>query len=112
MRRGPVFAVGCAPGALEPLAIPGARPEFRFFQVDGLRSGLDRCQHALGEIITEGWAGAHMIDIPAVRNDVAPPVGLRLVDVPFAVKLAVQVILVVPPGHARHDVDDVALIFP
>ena len=46
-------------------------------------------------------------------NDVlAVDVGLRLVPMVGAVEFAVEIVLIAAPGHAGHEIDDVAVVAP
>ena len=100
------------PLALEPLGVPAADPELGLLQMDRLRASVHRALHALAEELAKVLAGRHVIDVAAVRNHVAITVSLGLVDVPDTVEPAVEVVLVLAPGDAGHEVDDVSLGLP
>src|SRR5208282_6117395 len=75
--RLPILAEITSPLALESLRVAAADPEFRLFEMDGLGAGVERPLDADAEILAVVRAGAHVVDIAAVTDLVAIPIGLR-----------------------------------
>src|ERR1035438_5240539 len=105
MRRLPRLAIVTAPLALEALFIAAVHPELGLLQMDGFGTGVERALNPLAKILAIVRPGAHVIDIAAVADLVAGLVRLGLVFVVHAVEPAIEIILIVPPRDARHDVD-------
>src|ERR1035441_3419786 len=112
MRWPPRLAVVTAPLALEAFRVAAVHPELGFLEVDCLGAGVERALDALAEVFPVVGPGAHVINISAVACLLPVQNCLGLVLVVHAVEPAVEVILIVPPRNARHDVDAVAAIPP
>ncbi len=110
--RLPVFAVVLAPLAPEAFRVPAANPELGFLEVNGLGAGVEGALDADAQEPAEARPRAHIIDIAAVTDLVAVAIGLGFVLVVDAIEPAVEVVLVIAPGYARHDVDAVAAVAP
>src|SRR5581483_1553493 len=110
--RLPILVVIGAPFALEAFGVAGAVPELRLFEVNGLGSVVQGALHTDAEILAVVCAGAHVIDIAAVADLVAIALGLRLVLMVDAVPASVEIVLIVAPSHAGHDVDAIGRIAP
>src|ERR1035441_1946564 len=112
MRRLPRVAVVTAPLALEAFRVAAVHPELGFLEVDCLGAGVERALDTLAEVFPVVGPGAHVINIAAVADLVPGTIRLGFILVVHAVKPAIEVILVIPPRDARHDVDAVAVVAP
>ena len=93
-------------------AVAGADPELGLLEMNRDGTGVHRLLDALAEKLAEVFARRHVIDVATMRDHVAVAVGLGLVDVIGSVKSAVEIILVMTPRNAGHQVRDVTLGFP
>lgn len=112
MWRLPILEVVGAPRAFEALRVTATDPELGLFEVDGLDAGIEGALDADAQEPPVVLAGAHVVDVAAVADLSALSVGLGLVLVVDAVEAPVQIVLVVAPRHAGHDVNPVAAIPP
>src|SRR6185436_17509194 len=101
-----------APLTLEAFRVPAAHPELRFFEMHGFHACVERALHTHGQEFPEVRAGAHVIDIAAVTDLLAGAVGLRFILVIDTVEAAVEVILVIPPRNAGHQVNAITAVAP
>src|SRR5437660_888279 len=108
----PRFTVKGLPLPLKAFRIAAAHPEFRLFQMNCFGPGIERALDADTKEFSVIRAGAHVINVPAMADLVSVAIGLRFVLMIDAVEFGVEVILVLTPGHAGHDVDAVAMIAP
>ena len=118
VRRGirglPVLFVVRLPFAFEILLPTAACPELGLFQVDGLGAGVECPLDSHGQILPVILAGRDIrnVAVAAVQDRFAVGLSLGLIPVVLAVELAVEIILILAPGHTRHNVDGVAMLPP
>src|ERR1017187_2354712 len=112
MRCLPGFAVVGLPFAFETFRVTGVHPEFRLFKMDGFRARIERALHADAEKLSVVSPGAHVVNIAAVTALLSVRQSLRLVLVIDAVEAAIEIILIVAPRHAGHDMDAITMIAP
>ncbi len=112
MGRDPLLAIELPPLATETLGVTAANPELGLLEVDGLGSGLEGALHPHAEEPAEVFPWAHVIHVAAVADLLAFPVGLGFVLVIDAVETPIQIVLVIAPGDAGHDVNPIAAIAP
>ena len=111
--RPPGEAVVVQPLALEGLAVPCPRPELRLLEENGIYAGvyhrLDVAFLEISEVVPGG---------NDIRNEAAVPDGVALhrllpfIEVPLAVPLTREIVLIVAPGYACHEVGGVASLPP
>ncbi len=77
--------------------------------MDRFGAGVHRPLDPLAEELAEVLARGHVVHVAPVRDHPAVSILLRLVHVTLAVEPAVEVVLVLSPGDARHEVRDIAL---
>ncbi len=118
IRRGigrlPLFVVIGLPLTLEVVFPSAARPEFRLLEINGFYALIERALHAGAQVaaIILAWRHIGNHRIAAVNDVFAVHVSLRLIPMIGAVEFAVEVVLVAAPGHAGHEIDDVAVVAP
>ncbi len=111
--RPPREAVVVLPLALEGLAVTCPRPELWLLEENsiyaGVYHGLDVALLEVSEIVLGG---------NDIRNEAAVPDGVALhrllpfIEVPLAVPLTREIVLIVAPGYACHEVGGVASLSP
>ena len=92
--------------------IPAVAPEFRLLHVDGLHPAVHRRLQLFRQIIGKGGRRAHIRNPRAVQDLLPVPVPLGLVPVVPSVPAPVQIILIFPPGDARHQVNRIPPLPP
>ena len=80
--------------------------------MDRLNAGVNGLLQVLCQIVGKRNGGNHVRHILAVVDLISAAVDLPLIMVINAVKLAVQIILIVAPGNTRHQVNDIAVLLP
>ena len=102
------------PFPLERFRIAGAGPELRLFEVDAFDAELDDRAEFLHQVLGEAERRDHVRDVGALtvqdRRSVAR--GLRVGPVVGAVPPSIQIVLIVAPGDAGHQVDAIAGLAP
>ena len=80
--------------------------------MDRLRARIQRALHAYAEKFAIVGAGAHVVHVAAVAA--LAPVADRLgfVLVIDAIEAAIEVVLIISPGNAGHDMDAIAMVAP
>src|SRR5882757_4640126 len=101
-----------APFALETLRIPGAIPEFRLLEMNRLRPGIKRPLDPNAKEFAVIGAGTHVIYIAPVADLVSLTICLRFILVVDSIEAAVEVILILAPGHPGHDMDAITVLAP
>ena len=114
VRRLPVLFVIRLPFALEVFLPTAAGPEFRFFEMDGLRAGIQRALDSYSEIFPVILPGRDIrnVAVAAMQDRFAIGLHLGLIPVVLTVELAVEIVLILTPGYARHHVDGVSVLPP
>ena len=111
--RPPRETVILLPLALEGLAVAGSCPELRLLQEDGFDAlvydGTDVLLLEVSQIVARRHDVGHEV---SVHDGVALLRLLPLVHVPAAVPFSGEVVLILPPGDARHEVRRVVVFAP
>ena len=77
-----------------------------------LSAGIERALDTQAEKLAVVLARAHVIDVPPVADLIPIAIGLSFVLVVGAIKAAIKIILILPPGRAGHHMDAVAVLTP
>ena len=89
-------------------AISCTGPELRFFEENSVDAGIDdRLDVTLLEVCQIVSGGDNIRHHSSVPNGVAMHRLLSLVEVPLAIPLACEVVLIIAPGNARHEVSGI-----
>ena len=111
--RSPGKAVVVLPLALEGLAVASPCPELRFLEEDGIDAfvyhGLDVAFLEISEVVLRGY---NIRDESSVPDGVALHRLLPFVEVPLAVPFACEIVLIVAPGNACHEVRGITSLPP
>ena len=111
--RSPGKAVVVLPLALEGLAVASPCPELRFLEEDGIDACINHRLDVTFLEISEVVLGGNDI-----RNEAAVPDGVALhrllpfIEVPLAVPFACEIVLIVAPGNACHEVRGITSLPP
>src|SRR5258708_37418301 len=112
VRRAPRLAVMGLPLTLETLRVTCVHPELGFFEMDGLRAGIERSLNAHAEELPVIRPRTHVIHVASVAAFVAVAHRLRFVLVIHTIEAAVEVILIIAPRHSRHHAGPIPVIAP
>ena len=110
--RHPILLIIITPLALKPWAVTGSYPELGLFEVHRLHPGGDGPFDSLGQEIAVVDPRAHVVNIATVRDLLAVALRLRLVLMVRPVEPTIEIILVLAPRDAGHQVRDIPLRFP
>src|SRR4051812_8109838 len=112
MGRLPLFTIVSQPFAPEPFRISAPHPEFRLFEMNRFRSGIERALYANTEKFSEIRPRTHVIHIATMADFAVVPVGLCFILMINSVESAIEIILIAAPRDPRHHMDAVTVIPP
>src|SRR5258706_411481 len=112
VRRLPVLAIITSPLALKAFLVAVFDPKLRFLEMYRLDASIERPLDAGAEIFPIISSGAHVIDVAAMPMGIAIAIGLAFVGMIDAVVLARDVILVLAPRDASHQMNLIAVLAP
>ena len=112
VRRLPWLVVEALPFPLEAFRVACPGPELGFLQMHCLHARIEASLHANAQVLAEVLRRAHVVHVAAVADLLAVAVGLRVVHVVRPVEPAVEIVLIMPPRDAGHQVHAVAAVPP